>query len=126
MDGRKAIAAVEGVATDLYDALLSEFQTPMGDVEGRPEWLGEDFYRILLVTPSGSLSVVVTSVTGEEGADARVAVLDSERRSCAAQAREVARVARAVAAGSAVDGVWPDAAWPGAFFASVRPEVVEP
>ena len=126
MNERKAIAAVEGVAADLCNALLSEFRTPMGEVEGRAEWLGEDFYRVSLVTPSGSLSVIVTSVVGEEGADVRVAVLDPEERSCAAQTREVARVARAVAAGSAVDGVWLDTVWSGTFFASVRPGVIEP
>lgn len=126
MDEGKAIAAVEGVATGLYDALLSEFRTPMGEAECRVEWLGEDFYRILLTTPSGSLSVIVTSVVGEEGADVRVAVLDSEGHSCAARSREVARVARAVAARPAVDSVWLDSAWPAAFFASVRPEVIEP
>lgn len=126
MEGRKAIAAVEGVAIGLCDALLSEFQTPMGEAEGRAEWLGEDFYRVSLVTPSGSLSVIVTSVAGEGGADVRVAVLDSEVRSCAAQTREVARVARAVAAGSAVDSVWLDTAWSGTFFASVHPGVIEP
>ena len=125
MSERKAIAAVEGVASGLYDALLNEFQTPMGGVESRVEWLGEDFYRVLLVTPSGSLSVILTSTVGEEGADVRVVVLDPEERSCAAQTREVARVARAVAAGSAVDGVWPDAVWPGTFFASVHPEEVD-
>lgn len=60
------------------------------------------------------------AVAGEEGADARVVILDPEKRSRAAQTREVARVARAVAAGAAVDGVWPDTAWSGTFFASVR------
>ena len=126
MDKSRYIAAVEGVADGLYDALLSEFQTPVGEAEGRPDWFGEDFYRVSLVTPSGSLSVIVTSTAGEEGADARVVVLDPEGRSCAAQTREVARVARVVAAGPAVDGVWLDTAWSGTFFASVRPEVIEP
>lgn len=114
------IAAVESVADGLLGALQSEFRSPIGGVETRGGWLGEDFYRVLLVTPSGGLSVIVTSVVGEEGADVRVVILDSGECFCSAQSREMGRVARAVAAAPAVDRVWADTTWRGTFFASVR------
>nr|DAP37612.1 MAG TPA: hypothetical protein [Caudoviricetes sp.] len=118
----KMVAAVERVAAHLCEGLRAEYRSPMGGVEVRSEWTGEDFYSVLLTTPAGSLSVVVTSVVGEEGADARVVVLDPEGGSCAARAREVHRVARVVAADPAVGDVWPDSAWPRTFLVSVRSE----
>lgn len=122
MNEEKAIAAVERVAAHLCEGLRIAYRSPMGEPEVRSEWVGEDFYRVLLTTPAGSLSIVVTSVVGEEGADARVAVLDSEAASCAAQTREMHRVARVVAADPAVGDVWPDGAWPRTFLVSVRSE----
>lgn len=127
MHENEKIAAVERVATDLHETLVAEFQSPMGGVEMKCEWFGEDFNRIILVTPAGKLLVVVTSVVGEEGADVRIVVFDSETFETEgllyrAHAREVGRVARAVAAISDVDGVWPDPRWPRTFFASVRSE----
>lgn len=122
MDEEKAIAAVERVAACLHEGLRAAYLSPMGGAEVRSEWVGEDFYRVLLITPAGSLSVVVTSVVGEEGADARVAVLDPEGASCAAQTREVHRIARVVAADPAVGDVWPDDAWSRTFLVSVRSE----
>ena len=125
MNEEKAIAAVERVAACLHEGLRIAYQSPMGEPEVRSEWVGEDFYRVLLVTPAGSLSVVVTSVVGEEGADARVAVLDPEGASCAAQTREMHRIASVVAADSAVGDVWPDGAWSRTFLVSIRPEEVD-
>lgn len=127
MNRIESIAAVESVAVGLYDALRSEFRSPMGGAEARPEWLGEDFYRIALATHAGGLDVIVTSVTGEEGADVRVVVLDFEDRGAGdftrdVCGREVGRVARIVAARPTVDSVWPDTEWPKSFFVSVRPE----
>lgn len=122
MDEEKAIAAVERVAACLHEGLRAEYRSPMGELEVRSEWVGEDFYRVFLITPAGSLSVVVTSVVGEEDADARVAVLDSEVASCAARTRELHRVARVVAACPAVGDVWPDHAWSRTFLVSIRPE----
>lgn len=122
MNEEKAIAAVEHVAAYLHEGLRTAYQSPMGESEVRSEWVGEDFYRTLLITPAGSLSVVVTSVVGEEGADARVVVLDPESASCAAQTREMHRVARVVAANPAVGDVWPDSAWPRTFLVSIRSE----
>lgn len=122
MDEEKAIAAVEHVAAYLREGLQAAYRSPMGEPEVRSEWVGEDFYRVLLTTPAGSLSVVVTSVVGEEGADARVVVLDPEGGSCAAQTREMHRVARVVAANAAVGDVWPDGAWPRTFLVSIRSE----
>lgn len=126
----KKIAAVERVVVGLYDALRSEFRSPMGGAEARPEWLGEDFYRIVLATHAGGLDVIVTSVAGEEGADARVVVLDFEDRGVGdftreVYGREVGRVARIVAARPAVDSVWPDTEWPKSFFVSVHSEEVD-
>lgn len=125
MNEDKSIAAIECVVAGLHDGLVAEFESPMGEPEARSEWIGEDFYKILLVTPSGSLSVVVTSVVGEEGADARVVVLDPESSPCAARTRETHRIARAVAANPAVDGVWPDGVWPKTFLVSIRPGEVD-
>lgn len=122
MGEEKAIAAVEHVAANLREDLRIAYRSPMGEPEVRSEWGGEDFYRVLLVTPAGSLSVVVTSVVGEEGADARVVVLDPEGAHCAAQAREMHRVARVVAANPDVGDVWPDDAWPRTFLVSIRSE----
>lgn len=122
MNEEKAIAAVERVAADLRERLRVAYRSPMGEPEVRSGWAGEDFYGIRLATPAGSLSVVVTSVVGEEGADARVVVLDPEGGSCAAQVREMHRIARVVAADPAVGDVWPDSAWSGTFLVSVRPE----
>jgi hypothetical protein len=125
MNEEKAIAAVEHVAAYLHEGLRVAYRSPMGEPEVYSEWMGEDFYRTLLTTPAGSLSVVVTSVVGEEGADARVVVLDLDRGSCAAQTREMHRVARVVAANPAVGDVWPDSAWPRTFLVSIRQEEVD-
>lgn len=124
MDEEKGIAAVERVAIGLHETLVAEFQSPMGDVEMGCEWTGEDFNRIILTSPAGKLFIVITSVTGEEGADVRVVVFDSETFECKgplseAHAREVGRVARAVAAIPEVNGVWPDPGWLKTFLASV-------
>ena len=124
------IAAVERVATDLHRTLAAEFRSPVETVEVNCEWLGEDFNRIVLARPAGGLDILVTSVVGEEGADIRVVVLDSDDREAGGSARggharELGRVARAVAAIPEVDGVWPDEAWPKTFFASVRLEEVD-
>lgn len=118
------IAAVERVATGLHEALVAEFQSPLGSVETVCAWTGEDFNRLTLLTPAGKLSIIVTSVVGEEGADVRVVVFDSETFECGdipcrAHVRELGRVARAVAAIPSVDSVWLDAEWPKTFFASV-------
>lgn len=125
MNGIESIAAVERVATGLRDTLVAEFQSPMGSVEVRCEWNGEDFSRVALATPTGGLDIIVTSVVGEEGADVRVVVFDFEDRGVGDFTREVCgrelgRVARAVAAVPEVDSVWPDMEWPKAFFAAVR------
>lgn len=122
MNEEKAIAAVEHVAAYLHEGLRAAYRSPMGEPEVYSEWIGEDFYRTLLTTPAGGLSVVVTSVVGEEGADVRVVVLDPDKDSCAAQAREMHRVARVVAANPAVGDVWPDSAWPKTFLVAIRPE----
>lgn len=127
MNEDRGIAAVERVATGLHKTLESEFRSPMGSVKTECEWTGEDFNRIVLTTPAGKLFVIVTSVTGEEGADVRLVVLDSETfefggSPSEAHAREVGRVARAVAAIPRVDSVWLDARWPKTFFASVNLE----
>lgn len=127
MDENRDIAAVERVATGLHETLVAEFQSPMGSVEASCEWTGEDFNRIILATPAGRLFIIVTSVVGEEGANVRVAVFDSETfefggTPSKAHARELGRVGRAVAAIPDVDSVWPDARWPKTFFASVRLE----
>ena len=127
MNEEKGVAAVECVAIGLHETLVAEFESPMGSVETRCEWTGEDFNRIILATPVGELFIIVTSVVGEEGADVRLVVLDSETfklrdSPSEAHAREVGRVARAVAAVPGVDSVWPDAEWPKTFFASVRVE----
>lgn len=127
MTGIESIAAVERVVSGLQDTLVAEFQSPMGGVEVRCEWNGEDFNRVALVAPTGGLDIIVTSVVGEEGADVRVVVLDFEDRGAGgftrgAYGRELGRVARAVADIPRVCHVWPDAAWPKAFFASVRSE----
>lgn len=124
MDREKGIAAVGCVAAGLHKTLVAEFQSPMGSVEMDCEWTGEDFNRIALATPSGELFVVVTSVVGEEGADVRVVVLDSETLDCGdilpqAYVRELGRVARAVAAIPCVDSVWPDPEWLRTFLVSV-------
>lgn len=121
------IAAVERVATGLHETLVTEFQSPMGSVEVGCQWHGEDFNGIVLAAPVGKLFITVTSVVGEEAADVRVVVLDSETFEDGgpfyeAHTREVGRVARAVAAIPGVDSVWPDMTWSRTFFASVRPE----
>lgn len=130
MNENKDIAAVERVATGLRRTLPAEFQSPMGGVEMHGEWNGEDFNRIILTSPSGGVELIVTSVVGEEAADVRVVVFDLEDRGaeafeCGAYVREMMRVARAVVAIPDVDSVWPDVAWPKAFFASVRIEGVD-
>lgn len=127
MNEDKDIAAVERVATGLHKTLVDEFLSPMGSVEMRCEWNGEDFNRVALATPTGGLDIIVTSVVGEVGANVRVVVFDFEDRGAGDFTREVCgrelgRVARAVAAIPDVDSVWPDAEWPKAFFASVRVE----
>ena len=124
MNENRGIAAVECVATGLHETLVAEFQSPMGDVETGCEWTGEDFNRIILATPAGRLFILVTSVVGEEGADVRVVVLDSETFECSgslskAHTREVGRVARAVAAIPGVNTVWPDPEWLKTFLVSV-------
>ena len=124
MNEEKSIAAVERVATGLHETLVAEFQSPMGDVEVGCEWTGEDFNRIVLATPAGKLFIIVTSVVGEEGADVRVVVFDSETFECGgplseAHVRELGRVARAVAAIPGVDSVWPDPSWLKASLVSV-------
>lgn len=124
------IAAVERVAGGLHKALADEFQSPMGSVEVGCEWSGEDFNRLVVDTPAGRMFVFVTSVVGEEGADVRVVVFDSETfelagPGCEAHTREVGRVARAVAAIPGVDSVWLDGGWSKTFFASVHPEEVD-
>ena len=130
MNENKGIAAVECVATGLHAALVAEFRSPMGSVEVGCQWHGEDFNRIVLTTPAGELFIIVTSAVGEEGADVRVVVLDSETFESGgplyeAHTRELGRVARAVAAIPGVDGVWPDATWSRTFFASVHLEEVD-
>ena len=127
MNEEKGIAAVERIAIGLHKALVAEFQSPMGSVEADCEWTGEDFNRIILTTPMGKLFIVVTSVVGEEGADVRVVVFDSETFECkgplsGARAREVGRLARAVAAIPGVNSVWPDPSWLKTFLVSVDPE----
>lgn len=124
MNEKKGVAAVERVATGLHETLAAEFRSPMGDVETGCEWVGEDFNRIILATPTGELFITVTSVVGEEGADVRVVVFDSETFEFGgslyeAHARELGRVARAVAAIPGVDGVWPDPEWLKTFLVSV-------
>lgn len=124
MNEEKGIAAVERVAAGLHETLVTEFQSPMGSVEMDCEWTGEDFNRITLATSAGKLFIIVTSVVGEEGADVRVVVFDSETFECKgplseAQAREVERVARAVSAVSEVNSVWPDPEWLKTFLVSV-------
>ena len=119
------IAAVGRVAASLHATLVEEFRSPMGSADVKCEWTGEDFNRIFLTTPAGDLHVIVTSAAGEEGADVRVVVLDSEdlrfaRGLRAACVRELGRVARAVDAISGVEHVWPDANWPKTFLVSVR------
>lgn len=130
MNKNRGIAAVEYVATGLHKTLVAEFQSPMGSVEMDCVWTGEDFNRITLATPSGRLFVTVTSVVGEEGADVRVVVFDSKDFESGdlfsgAQAREVGRVARAVAAIPEVDSVWADPEWLRTFLVSVDPEVAD-
>ena len=125
MNEEKAIAAVERVAGCICEGLRTAYRSPMGEPEVLSEWVGEDFYRVLLITPAGSLSIVVTSVVGEEGADARVAILDPEGASCAARVREMHRIARVVAANPAVGDVWPDDAWSKTFLVSIRSEGVD-
>lgn len=130
MNESRGIAAVERVATGLHQTLVTEFQSPMGSVEVRCQWVGEDFNRVALAGPAGGLDIFVTSVVGEEGADVRVVVFDFEDRGVGnftdeVHCRELGRVARAVAAIPAVDSVWPDTAWPKSFFASVRPEEID-
>lgn len=130
MNKDKGILAVERVAAGLHETLPAEFRSPMGSVEMRCEWLGEDFNRVALATPTGGLDIIVTSVVGEEGADVRVVVLDFEDRGAGdftreVYGRELGRVARAVAAIPGVDDVWPDMEWLKAFFASVHPEEVD-
>lgn len=127
MNEEKGIAAVERVAAGLHETLVAEFQSPLGGVETGCEWVGEDFNRIVLATPAGELFIIVTSVVGEEGADVRVVVFDSETFEFGgslyeAHARELGRVARAVAAIPEVDGVWLDAEWPKTFFVSICSE----
>lgn len=127
MNKEKGIAAVERIASGLHRTLVDEFRSPMGGVEMRCEWTGEDFNRIVLATPAGELGIIVTSVVGEGGADVRVAVFDSEDRGAGdftrdVYARELGRVARAVAAIPEADSVWPDTEWPKTFFVSVRLE----
>lgn len=124
MNEEKGIAAVERVATGLHETLAAEFESPMGGAEMCCEWTGEDFNRITLATPAGRLSIVVTSVVGERGADVRIVVLDPELSEVGdilydAHVREVGRVARAVAAIPEVDSVWLDMEWQRTFFASV-------
>lgn len=124
MNEEKGIAAVECVATGLHAALAAEFESPMGGVETDCEWTGEDFNRIILTSPVGKLFIIVTSAVGEEGANVRVVVFDAETFECKghfseAHARELGRVARAVAAIPGVDGVWPDPEWPKTFLVSV-------
>lgn len=126
----RKIAAVERVATGLHETLVDEFQSPIEGVEMGCEWLGEDFNRIVLAGPVGGLNILVTSVVGEEGADVRVVVLDFDDHEARGftrrvHARELGRVARAVAAIPDVDSVWPDTAWPKSFLASVRFEEVD-
>lgn len=130
MHENEKIAAVERVATGLHTTLVAEFQSPMGSVGMDCQWHGEDFNRIVLTTPAGELFITVTSAVGEEGADVRVVVLDSETFESGdplskAHVRELGRVARAVAAIPGVENVWPDATWSRTFFASVLPEEVD-
>ena len=127
--GKEKIAAVEHVAAGLHKTLVTEFQSPMGSVEVDCEWTGEDFNRVILATPAGKLFILVTSVVSEEGADVRVVVLDSETFECGnslseAHAREMGRVARAVAEIHGVNSVWPDSKWPKTFLVSVDLEEV--
>lgn len=125
MNKEKGVVAVERVANGLHEALAVEFGSPMGTVEVSCEWLGEDFSRAALTGPVGGLNILVTSVVGEEGADVRVVVLDFDDHEAGGgtrrvYARELGRVARAVATIPAVGSVWPDTAWPKSFFVSVR------
>lgn len=130
MHENKEIAAVERVAVGLHETLVAEFRSPMGSVEMECEWTGDDFNRIVLASPAGKLFIIVTSVVGEEGADVRVTVFDSETFECGshlsdAHKRELGRVARAVDAIRGVDSVWPDARWPKTLLVSARSEEVD-
>ena len=130
MNKERGIAAVERVATGLHKTLVDEFQSPMGSVAMCCEWVGEDFNRVALVGPAGGLNILVTSVVGEVGADVRVVVFDFEDRGAEdftseVYCRELGRVARAVAAISGVDSVWPDMEWPKTFLVSVDLEEVD-
>ena len=127
MRENEKIAAVEQVVTGLHTTLPAEYRTPLGGVEMACEWTGEDFSRIVLASSAEEVFVVVTSVVGEEGADVRVVVSAPEGREggplgCGARARDLGRVARAVAAIPCVDSVWPDAEWPKTFLVAVRRE----
>ena len=127
MNENNGIAAVEHVATGLHENLVTEFQSPLGSVDMVCEWVGEDFHKIIFATPAESLFIFVTSVVGEEGADVRVVVFDSETFKtrdllCSAHVRELGRVARALKAIPCVDSVQLDAVWERALLVSVRSE----
>lgn len=122
MNGKKVVYAVERVVRRLHRDLQSEYQSPMGGVEERCEWCGEDFHRLILTTPAGSLHITATSVVGEEGANVRVVVVGPQDCSCAVHGHELARIARVVAADPAVTAVWPDSRWPKTFLVAVRTE----
>lgn len=127
MNGNRGIAAVERVATGLHETLTAEFRSPAGSVDLGCEWAGEDFNKIVLATPAGELYVIVTSVVGEEGADVRVVLFDSETFAtrgslCGAHVRELGRVARACADIPCVEHVWLDEKWSRTLLMSLRPE----
>lgn len=127
MNENKDIAAVEHVALGLHENLVTEFQSPMGSVDLACEWVGEDFHKIIFTTPAGDLFIIVTSVVGEEGANVRIVVFDSETFRTQnllrnAHVRELGRVARALKAIPGIDNVWPDEVWSSTLLASVRPK----
>lgn len=130
MNENKGIAAVEHVAIGLHESLVTEFQSPMGGVDMACEWVGEDFHKIIFATPAGDLFIIVTSVVGEEGANVRIVVFDSETFRNQdllrdAHVRELGRVARALKAIPGVDSVWPDEEWSRTLLVSVRPKGVD-
>lgn len=127
MSKNKSIAAVKHVAIGLHESLATEFQSPLGGVDMVCEWVGEDFHKIIFATPAGDLFIIVTSVVGEEGADVRIVVFDSEtfrtrNLLCGAHVRELGRVARALKAIPRIDSVRLDERWGRTLLVSVCPE----
>lgn len=122
MNEEMAIAAVEHVAAGLANAIQKEFSSPFGGVSAWSQWCAEDFFWVRLVGPLGGVTAIVTSAADAEKPVARVVVTDFSDDSSAAQAREVERVARVVAANPAVAGVESDSEWCQSFLAVISPE----